>query len=454
MNCCPVCENPIPNHEMERHVNKHFEDDDDISGDLELALQLHHAPPSPSPSPSPCSFDSLVNDIPESSTTRSSEQDEPKDIHVQISYIISLQTKALFHTVQPGFITLLKNCLEKENATTILSGYVDHFQSTWKEDMGWGCGWRNIQMLSSHLLRERPEAREVMFGGSGFVPDIASLQRWLEVAWQRGFDKAGSIYFKGKVYGFRKWIGTTECAAVLRSFGLRAKIVDFDKRGGKKNVGRVCGPMDRFVVRRDLNPDNSHPKPSGVSLQNDKGYQLLIEWVWNYFCKDRPKECGNQKALIFSTSRSFKDNCWNSSQASKQRNKALQLAGLGSRACKDNSYAFELPLTLPFFLMGLVLFLNLVKSVSYMLGAVNVKLFPENRSVGEVIEREFRMAKVSQKGTSYLTEASVPGHPETSSLYSANTRTMMLLVYHWWISESMTMTVNFSTCSVKSINDE
>lgn len=80
-------------------------------------------------------------------------------------------------------MALLRNCLESDpdNTTSILSGYVDHFQSTKSEDVGWGCGWRNIQMLSSHLLSQRPEAREVLFGGLGFVPDIPSLQRWLEV---------------------------------------------------------------------------------------------------------------------------------------------------------------------------------------------------------------------------------------------------------------------------------
>ena len=32
------------------------------------------------------------------------------------------------------------------------AGDVDHFQ-TERSDSGWGCGWRNIQMVCSHLLR-------------------------------------------------------------------------------------------------------------------------------------------------------------------------------------------------------------------------------------------------------------------------------------------------------------
>ena len=74
-------------------------------------------------------------------------------------------------------MTLLRNCLESEteNSKSILSGYVDNFQSLDSEDAGWGCGWRNIQMLSSHLLARRPEAREILFGGLGFVPNIPLL---------------------------------------------------------------------------------------------------------------------------------------------------------------------------------------------------------------------------------------------------------------------------------------
>ncbi|KAL9240229.1 hypothetical protein vseg_014473 [Gypsophila vaccaria] len=323
MGRCPVCEKAIASHEIQRHVNTHFDDDaaaadDDaaaavaLARDLELAHNIALAPPSPSPSPpslplsgyalsSVFHFESAVHVVSECSSSRdppsSTQEDAPQDIDVQICCILSLQTQAVFHRIQGGLMSLLKTCLERENSTAFLSGYVDHFQSTWKEDMGWGCGWRNIQMLCSHLLQERSEARHVLFGGSGFVPDIGSLQRWLEIAWQQGFDMVGSLYFNGKVYGSRKWIGTTECAALLRSFGLRARIVDFDSNGGKRNVGRVYGPMDKFVVRSADSDDTVH-EPSDGALQNSKGYQTLIQWVWNYFCKDKPKEPRKQNVVV------------------------------------------------------------------------------------------------------------------------------------------------------------
>ncbi|KAL2921571.1 Zinc finger-containing ubiquitin peptidase 1 [Bienertia sinuspersici] len=294
---CPVCENPIPIHEIERHVNHHFEDAE-VAKDMELAQQIALAPPSPPQIDRSFCLDidpeSVFEEVPESSTSRdqrsvSSSKDEPKDIDEKICYIISLQSRETFYKVEVGIMTLLKKCLEHENSTSLLSGYVDHFQSVKSEDMGWGCGWRNIQMISSHLLMERPETRSVLFGGSGYVPEIGSLQKWLEVAWQRGFDIVGSNYFKGKIYGSKKWIGTTECAAILCSFGLRAKIVDFGGKGGK-GVGRAHGPMDKFVVRREVDKKEAPAKFGDGSANNSKGYQALIDWVWTYFAKHESNE--------------------------------------------------------------------------------------------------------------------------------------------------------------------
>jgi hypothetical protein len=39
-------------------------------------------------------------------------------------------------------------------------------------DSGWGCGYRNIQMLCGYLLQRDPAYAAALFGGRGFVPDI------------------------------------------------------------------------------------------------------------------------------------------------------------------------------------------------------------------------------------------------------------------------------------------
>jgi len=66
-----------------------------------------------------------------------------------------------------------------------------------------------------------------MFKGCGFVPDLLSLQAWLECAWKAGFDTAGGDMLGNVMQGSHQWIGTTECAALLRFFGLKAQIIDF-----------------------------------------------------------------------------------------------------------------------------------------------------------------------------------------------------------------------------------
>ncbi|XP_057857205.2 uncharacterized protein LOC131066466 isoform X1 [Cryptomeria japonica] len=226
---CPFCEIQFPLSEIEWHVNSHL-DEDEFSRDRELAVQLASSAEPP--------LQTMGGDMKLAECCSSETASEKKDlfnildgdhIYNQVSCLISCQTKSNFYRIEEGLMNLLRKCLEAEHGLICcaISGHIDHFQSTRSEDLGWGCGWRNIQMLSSHLLMQVSGAREMLFGGSGFIPDIPSLQRWLEIAWQRGFDMMGAQSFNFGIYGSKKWIGTTECAALLRSFGLRARIVDF-----------------------------------------------------------------------------------------------------------------------------------------------------------------------------------------------------------------------------------
>ncbi|XP_047338384.1 zinc finger-containing ubiquitin peptidase 1 [Impatiens glandulifera] len=268
---CPFCNEDVPSMELERHANNHFENEEQAI-DLEVAQAI-----------SLVEYDETGNGSGEF------------DIHEKkIRSLSDLQIRANFHKVEPGLMTLLKKCLdlESEKSTSIISGYVDHFESIEFEDVGWGCGWRNIQMLSSNLFSEREESKKVLFGGCGFVPDISSLQRWLEIAWGRGFDVIGSSHFDMAIHGERKWIGTTECAALFRSFGVRARIVDFDSKPCLENQGvqkrkhdQVYGPMDQFL---------SGGSRADVSSSSAKrGHEVLMEWIWNYFRKP-----GNDRVIV------------------------------------------------------------------------------------------------------------------------------------------------------------
>lgn len=80
---------------------------------------------------------------------------------------------------------------------------------------------------------------QALFHGCGFVPDLLSLQAWLECAWKGGFDTAGGDMLGNAAQHSDQWIGTTECAALLRFFGLKAQIIDFTGRG-LRAPGQAC----------------------------------------------------------------------------------------------------------------------------------------------------------------------------------------------------------------------
>ena len=57
----------------------------------------------------------------------------------------------------------------------------------------WSCGYRNIQMLCSSLMRI-PEYKAVLFDGGGVVPNVQKLQGWIEEAWKAGYDVEVRLY--------------------------------------------------------------------------------------------------------------------------------------------------------------------------------------------------------------------------------------------------------------------
>lgn len=365
---CPFCNIQLPFSEIEWHVNNHL-DEEEFSRDSELALQLASTAEENSlvtpnsdvlagEDRKPEDYARCSSDISPSNKCTSGQKGlyeilEGEHIHDQVSVLVSCQIKSNFYRIEEGLMTLLRKRLEDERGftCTAISGHIDHFQSTKSEDLGWGCGWRNIQMLSSHLLKQTYGAKEMLFGGSGFVPDIPSLQKWLEIAWMRGFDVMGADSLDFEIYGCKKWIGTTECAALLRSFGLRAHIVDFgceavknricSADGQSQSVGRkgrgapdieTNGPLDKFLhfevhcngcetfpirgfIFESTQRENfrlcsdcmdtgkyscsefvkfdtaysSTISRSGKEFNAGKSnnHQVLVDWVWNYFMGDK-----------------------------------------------------------------------------------------------------------------------------------------------------------------------
>ncbi|CAG4951342.1 unnamed protein product [Colias eurytheme] len=133
---------------------------------------------------------------------------------------------------------------------TYLCSAVDHYASTYG-DRGWGCGYRNMQMVLSSLVRH-PAYSARLSGlwereGDG-VPSIPALQRLVERAWARGFDTQGSEQLGCKLHNTRKWIGACEVVTVLSSLRIKCSLIDFHK---------------------PTSADGSHP--------------ALFDWVHKYF---------------------------------------------------------------------------------------------------------------------------------------------------------------------------
>ncbi|XP_049853497.1 zinc finger-containing ubiquitin peptidase 1-like isoform X1 [Schistocerca gregaria] len=153
---------------------------------------------------------------------------------------------------------------------TYMCTTVDHYASTYG-DKGWGCGYRNMQMMLSSLLHHTGYNEQLykpsLVGGGLYglgnrscglempsrsaMPSISRLQQHIEWAWSQGFDLQGSEQLGGKLFNTRKWIGATEVVTVLSSLRIRCQLVDF---------------------HRPTSADGSHPE--------------LFGWVLEYFQKN------------------------------------------------------------------------------------------------------------------------------------------------------------------------
>lgn len=57
-----------------------------------------------------------------------------------------------------------------------------HVSQKGTEGFDWSCGYRNIEMLCSSLVKH-PEYKACLFDGSGNIPSVHGIQSWIEKAW-------------------------------------------------------------------------------------------------------------------------------------------------------------------------------------------------------------------------------------------------------------------------------
>ncbi|XP_007440122.1 zinc finger with UFM1-specific peptidase domain protein [Python bivittatus] len=106
----------------------------------------------------------------------------------------------------------------KDIKHTWLSTGVDHFHCS-LGDRGWGCGYRNFQMLFSSLLRN--SSYKDCLKDNSSVPCIPKIQTSIEDAWKEGFDPQGASHFNSRLQGTKAWIGACEIYSLLTSLRLK-----------------------------------------------------------------------------------------------------------------------------------------------------------------------------------------------------------------------------------------
>ncbi|XP_074718450.1 zinc finger-containing ubiquitin peptidase 1 isoform X3 [Strix uralensis] len=154
-------------------------------------------------------------------------------------------------TKTSGIIEALCKYYQNENKDVRrvwLSTGVDHFHSS-LGDRGWGCGYRNFQMLLSSLLQN--SLYNDCLRDTTLIPSIPKIQSMIEDAWKEGFDPHGASHFNNRLHGSKAWIGACEIYSLLTNLRIKCQIIDFHK---------PTGPM------------GTHPR--------------LFEWVLHYYSTD------------------------------------------------------------------------------------------------------------------------------------------------------------------------
>ncbi|ETE63552.1 Zinc finger with UFM1-specific peptidase domain protein [Ophiophagus hannah] len=149
-----------------------------------------------------------------------------------------------------------------------LSTGVDHFHCS-LGDKGWGCGYRNFQILFSSLLRNNSykDCLKGLYFVTQFslqikatyfkldlhrvlyfkyyplscldissVPCIPKIQTQIEDAWKEGFDPQGASHFNSKLQGTKAWIGACEIYSLLTFLRLKCQIIDFHQPTGSSGT--------------------------------------------------------------------------------------------------------------------------------------------------------------------------------------------------------------------------
>ncbi|KAL6819320.1 peptidase family C78 domain-containing protein [Trichoderma sp. SZMC 28015] len=190
-----------------------------------------------------------------------------------------------------GVIPALKQLLDLSSRTEyayLCHPDVQHVAKLNRE--GAFCGYRNIQVLSSHIIGTRATGWEQL---GDDIPSIFQIQDMIETAWDRGYNARGRVE-TGGIRGTRKYIGTPEAQAFFASMGFPCSVQAFKASSEDDNASRrLLSAIERYFqqgavgsmddkVRSTLLPPIYLQRPKHsltiVGLEKHKGgdVQLLV----------------------------------------------------------------------------------------------------------------------------------------------------------------------------------
>lgn len=156
---------------------------------------------------------------------------------------------------------------------SFVTSSIDHYASSYG-DKGWGCGYRNIQMMLSSLF-QNPNYNEMLRAaiGSNSMPSISRLQKMVESAWAQGFDVQGKEQLGCKLFNTRKWIGATEIVTLFSWMRIECQLMDFHRPTALNG----CHPDLFSYVLRYFEQPRPHTPPLYLQHQGHSRTIIGIE---------------------------------------------------------------------------------------------------------------------------------------------------------------------------------
>lgn len=191
-----------------------------------------------------------------------------------------------------GIISSLRKYYQQQskNKDVWLCSDLDHYSGSFG-DTGWGCGYRNLQMMLSALAKE-PKYQSFLYGDykvkNGRVASIKKLQQLIEHAWQNGFDRQGAEQLGWKLVDTKKWIGATEIVALLSSLKFKCRMVDVRSPSGQQQAHPKMFQWIRDYFKRK----DRHEFRSPLYLQH-QGHSRTVIGV------EESHQNGNITLLVF-----------------------------------------------------------------------------------------------------------------------------------------------------------